>query len=157
MAMFPRLAVLYAEGDFKGYRRLMRRSILWSIVFLTPLGICSAIFPEEIILLFFGQGYVGAAIALPFLIWSGIISFVASFFSNTLMIAGSQRIWFIMEFMVLALLIIIEFLLIPTIGFMGAAVATLAGELCFLGLILSWVTTNSKLRALFFSGDQKEC
>jgi Na+-driven multidrug efflux pump len=59
--------------------------------------------------------------------------------------------------MVLALLIIIEFLLIPTIGFMGAAVATLAGELCFLGLILSWVTTNSKLRALFFSGDQKEC
>ncbi|NVN99739.1 MAG: flippase [Geobacteraceae bacterium] len=157
MAMFPKLAALHADGDFAGYRSMMQRSILCSLVSLVPVGIITCFFPEEIVRLVFGQEYTSAASALPFLIWSGILSFVASYFSSALMIAGRQRIWLMMEFLVLVLLLVVEVILIPGIGFMGAAIATFVGEAVFLLIIFSWVAKDNKLRGLFFSGDQKEC
>lgn len=157
LAMFPRLATLFAEGDAEGYRRLIRKSIVWSIILLTPVGIISMVFPAEIIEVVFGQDYSSAAVALPFLIWSGILSFIASFFSNTLMISGQQRCWLILEFLVLTLLIIIEVSLIPRSGFIAAAIATFIGEVVFLILVVLKVRSCSFLRQLFFSGNQEKC
>lgn len=157
LAMFPRLATLFAKGDAEGYRRLIRKSIVWSIILLTPVGIISTMSPAEIIRIVFGQDYSRAAVALPFLIWSGILSFIASFFSNTLMISGQQRSWLMLEFLVLTLLIILEVSLIPRSGFIAAAIATLSGEVVFLILVVLKVRSLSSLRYLFFSGDQEKC
>lgn len=150
LALYPRMAVLYAGGERAAYRRLMRQSILWSLILLTPVGILATLFPAEIIGLAFGPAYQAAAIALPLLIWSGILSFVATFFSNTLMITGHQRSWLILEGAVLAVLILIEVALIPRIGFIGAAIATCAGELTFLVLIAVRVRSVPELKGLFF-------
>lgn len=150
MAMFPRLASLYAEGSTLEYRRMMRTSILSSLIALIPIGIMTMFYSADIIRLFFGQQYVSAAIALPLLIWSGILSFIAGFFTYTLIIAGHQKGWLILEFLALVLLIIIEVALIPRIGFFGAAIATFAGEVIFLVLIVAGVYSNRKLRIIFF-------
>lgn len=150
MAMFPRLATFYAEGSNLEYRKLMRTSIVLSLTALVPVGLIATFFPADIIKLFFGQHYVSASIALPLLIWSGIISFINTFFSYTLIISGHQKGWLILEFLALVLLIIIEVTLIPRIGFFGAAIATLAGELIFLVLIVAGVYSNRKLRIIFF-------
>ena len=86
----------------------MRTSILLSFIALIPVGIMTIFFPAEIIRLFFGQHYVSASIALPFLIWSGILSFIAGFFTYTLVISGYQKSWLMLEVLVLVLLISIE-------------------------------------------------
>ena len=150
MAMFPRLASFYAEGNNVGYRKLMRTSIVLSLIALIPVGIIITFFPADIIRLFFGQHYVSASVALPLLIWSGILSFIAGFFTYTLIISGHQKGWLTLEFLVLVLLIIIEVGLIPRIGFCGAAIATFAGEAIFLVLIVAGVYSNRKLRVIFF-------
>ena len=150
MAMFPRLASFYAEGNNGEYRTLMRTSIALSLIALVPVGITTMLFPAEIIRLFFGQHYVAASIALPLLIWSGILSFIAGFFTYTLIISGHQKAWLSLEFLALVLLISIEAVLIPRIGFFGAAIATFAGELTFIALIVAGVYSNRKLRLIFF-------
>jgi O-antigen/teichoic acid export membrane protein len=150
MAMFPRLASLYAEGNNIAYRRLMRTSLVSSFIALVPVGIMTIFFPEDIVRFFFGQQYVSASVALPLLIWSGILSFIAGFFTYTLIISGHQKGWLILEFLALVLLIIIEVILIPRIGFFGAAIATFAGEVVFLVLIVAGVYSNRKLRIIFF-------
>jgi len=150
MAMFPRLATFHAEGNNIEYRRLMRTSIILSLIALIPVGIMTIFYSADVIRLFFGQQYVSAAIALPLLIWSGILSFIAGFFTYTLIIAGHQKSWLILEFLVLVILIIIEITLIPRIGFFGAAIATFAGEVIFLILIIAGVYSNRKLRVIFF-------
>jgi len=150
MAMFPRLATFYAEGSMLEYRELMRTTIALSLMALIPIGIMTIFYSADIIRLFFGQQYVGAAIALPLLIWSGILSLIAGFFTYTLIIAGHQKSWLLLEFLALVLLIIIEVALIPRIGFFGAAIATFAGEVIFLILIVGGVYSNRKLRIIFF-------
>jgi O-antigen/teichoic acid export membrane protein len=150
MAMFPRLAVLYAEGSNGEYRRLMRTSIVVSLIALIPVGVLVMFFPAEIIGLFFGRHYVSASIALPLLIWSGILSFIAGFFTYTLIISGHQKSWLTLEFLALAVLVVIEVALIPRIGFFGAAIATFSGEVVFLILIVTGVYANRKLRSIFF-------
>jgi len=150
MAMFPRMASLYAEGNNEAYRRLMRTSLVSSFIALVPVGIVTIFFPEDIIRFFFGQQYMSASVALPLLIWSGILSFIAGFFTYTLIISGHQKGWLILEFLALVLLIIIEVALIPRIGFFGAAIATFAGEVMFLVLIVAGVYSNQKLRIIFF-------
>jgi O-antigen/teichoic acid export membrane protein len=150
LAMFPRLASFYAEGNILEYRRMMRTSIVLSVIALIPIGIFTTIFPGDIIGLLFGRDYVGASIALPLLIWSGIVSFINTFFSNTLIISGHQKGWLMLEFIVLAVLLIIEVALVPRIGFYGAAVATFAGEVLFFFLIVAGVYSNRKLRIIFF-------
>ncbi len=150
MAMFPRLAAFYAEGNNAEYRRLMRTSIVLSLIALIPVGIMTIFYSADIIRLFFGQQYVSASVALPLLIWSGILSFIAGFFTYTLIISGHQKGWLLLEFLALVLLVIIEVALIPRIGFFGAAIATFAGEVAFLILIVAGVYSNRKLRIIFF-------
>lgn len=150
MAMFPRLAAFHAAGDTAAYRLLVRPSILVSLLALIPIGIAVTAFPSDILMFFFGPQYVGAATALPLLIWSGILSFIAGFFTYTMIIAGHQKSWLLLEFGALAVLIAIEVLLIPARGFYGAAVATLAGEVLFLLLAVFLAYSNKMLRAVFF-------
>jgi O-antigen/teichoic acid export membrane protein len=150
LAMFPRLASFYAAGNILEYRKLVRSCIALSVPALIPIGIVAALFPVDIIRLIFGQHYVGASVALPFLIWGGIVSFINTFFSNTLIVSGHQKGWLILEVTALVFLILIEVALIPRIGFYGAAIATFAGEVLFFGLILLSVYSNKKLRIIFF-------
>ena len=155
MAMFPRLATLHAEGNDAEYRRLMKKSIIVSIIALIPVGTFVIIFPAEIIRLFFGQQYVSASIALPFLIWSGILSFIAGFFTYTLIISGHQKGWLLLEFLALVLLVIIEVALIPRIGFFGAAIATFAGEVDFPHSYHCRCLFKSKTEGYFFLATTK--
>lgn len=150
MAMFPRLAFFYAEGKETEYRRVMRTSIVLSLIALVPMGIMTLFYSEDVIRLFFGQHYVSASSALPLLIWSGILSFIAGFFTYTLIISGHQKSWLILEFLALAVLVVIEVALIPRIGFFGAAIATFTGEVIFLILIVAVVYLDRRLRAIFF-------
>jgi O-antigen/teichoic acid export membrane protein len=149
MAMFPRLASLYAAGNTTEYRRLLRISIFLSLMALIPIGIMMTLFSKEIMGLIFGQHYVRASGAMPLLIWSGVVAFINGFFAYTLIIAGHQKMWLISVFCALASLVIIEITLIPRIGFYGAAIASFAGEVIDLVIVLIAVYSNDKLRSLF--------
>jgi O-antigen/teichoic acid export membrane protein len=151
MAMFPRLASLYAGGNTFEYRRVMRISTLSSLIFLIPIGFAATFFPGEIIILVFGPQYDAAATALQFLIWSGITAFICSFFAYTLIISGRQRLWLISVFCALALLLIIDVTLIPRIGFLGAAIGSFAGEVIALIIMMIGIYSNRELRNLFYS------
>ncbi len=149
LALYPRLAVLHAEQNFPEYRRTVRSFLVLSLFCLIPIGILATIFPRHIIGLFFGWNYEAASTALPLLIWGGIISFINTFFSNTLIISGHQKTWLILEFTALAALVMIEVVLIPRLGFYGAAVATFAGEALFFFLVAALFYTHRRLRIIF--------
>ncbi len=151
MAMFPRLASLYAVGNTFEYKRVMRISILSSLIFLIPIGFAAAFFPGEIITLVFGRQYAAAATALQFLIWSGITAFICSFFAYTLIISGRQRFWLVSVFCALVVLIAVEVTLIPKIGFLGAAIGSFAGEVIALIIMMIGIYSNRELRNLFYS------
>ena len=150
MAMFPRLAAWYAEGNMPEYRNLVRRSITLSLMVLVPVGLLIMAYPAEIIGAVFGQRYISASPALPLLIWSGIISFIAGYFTYTLIIAGRQKLLLALEAVPLVVLVVIEVVLIPRVGFYGAAVATLTGEALYLVIIGAYVYSNRKLRVTLF-------
>jgi O-antigen/teichoic acid export membrane protein len=154
-AMFPRLAHLYAENNSAGYRKVMRMAILSSLMFLIPIAIATHLFPADIIRLVFGRQYVGAADALPILIWSGMFAYINGFFAYTLIISGQQRLWLISVSCALATLVVMEITLIPRIGYIGAAIASFAGELIDLLIVIAAVSSSSKLRGLFILPENK--
>lgn len=131
LAVFPVLArYAHAGGDalLRAYTLSLRALLLLGM----PLTVGLCLLSERIILLFFGQDYAPAGLALLILIWFLPFSFVNSLTQYVLIAVNQQR------FLTLAFVIGATFniaanlVLIPIYSFQGAAVATVLSEIVLL-------------------------
>jgi O-antigen/teichoic acid export membrane protein len=127
-AVFPLACKHYQESvpalaDFISYAsKLLLLVTVPSVVLLSVMS-------EEIIALIFGQGYADSAMPFRLLVWAAGIAIICRLYHNTLVACDCQYTFMKIILASAVFNIICNFLLIPSYGMIGAAVATLLTEL----------------------------
>ena len=96
----------------------------WLILVTLPLFLVLALFPEAILYLFFGQGYLPAAMALRILSIGFIISNFLGPNGGTLIALGHTRFIMWTTLATGTMNIVLNAILIPPLGMIGAAIAS---------------------------------
>lgn len=122
---FPLVTRLYSQGDKTTIKEMTKQVSKWIFILNLPLLLLLIIFPEEILNIFFGEQYLSASSSLIFL---SIGVFFLSFFDMSyrlIAMKGMSKILFI-DIVVMSITnIILNILLVPKLGILGAAIATM--------------------------------
>lgn len=128
LALFPLLSQ-YAQGAGDSLARTFGLALKLMLMVSLPICVGTTILAPEIILLFAGPDYLPhSAIALQILIWFLPFSF-ANGVTQYLLIAINQQRFITLSFLVATCFnLVANLLLIPTLGYVGAAVTTVLSE-----------------------------
>ena len=97
---------------------------------------------DKIIFLAYGLKYQSSAIALQILIWSTAIMFITTLISTTCVSSGNQQIVSKRALLAALLNVILNLILIPWIGYIGAAIATVLSTFGAMMFSLFWIRKN---------------
>lgn len=117
-----------------------------------PIGMGTLIIADKIILLVYGNQFLGSVIALQILIWSTVLIFLRSPLERLL--ESSNKQLSVTKIFVLGAIFntILNIILIPQFSYVGAAIITILTDIIVLGLLIFTVKRNS---GIFFSKGTK--
>ena len=121
----------YERGDLAGLERIYRISTKWVVSATLPAVLVLALFSESIITTLFKQAYVPATPALSALAVGMFFRVAAGPTGTTLKAVNRPRVELIAALVGLVSNVLCNFVLIPTYGIFGAAVATGVGFTTF--------------------------
>ena len=125
----PISSQLYSMNLFKEMRRCYIIATKWTFSATFPIFLIIFIFSEDILRIFFGYSYVPAGEALRILALGSLIHVFLGPNTTTLISAGRTKMNMIDNIIGAATNISFNFLLIPSIGILGASIAFLASSL----------------------------
>jgi len=153
MAIFPILSRLF-HTPMNSFRMVYERAFKYLFYTGLPIAVGVTLLAKRIILLIYGQEYINAAGALQILIWALAFIFVNGLLGNTL-VASNQQKWATCIIGGAAVLnIVLNVLLIPSLSYIGAAIATVASEM-FVFLFCSLTLSKSVASSPLFKVYQK--
>ncbi|MDX1402824.1 MAG: polysaccharide biosynthesis C-terminal domain-containing protein, partial [Kiloniellales bacterium] len=120
----PVFAEVHAEDDRQGLRHLYQTTTRWTFVLNLPTFLVLVLFPEAILAIF-GQSFVGGASALVLLAWAQLANAGTGTCGSIIDMTGHTKIKLVNSVIWVILSIGTNFLLIPSWGIIGAAVAAL--------------------------------
>jgi O-antigen/teichoic acid export membrane protein len=120
----PAAARLFARGDQGGINNLYWRTAIWVAVFSFPIFLLTFSLAEPITVLLFEERYRDSAIYLAILSFGMYFNAALGFNGLTLKVIGRIRYVVILNIVAGIVNILLNVLLIPTYGALGAAVAT---------------------------------
>ena len=124
----PKLTPLYYGGDFEGMRRTIRGNNLF-VIFLTLVPVCSIAIFAESIMATFGAKYVAAAPILRVMVIGQAFSVACGPVVLTATLTGLQKYTATVVLSVCLINWLLCLILIPKYGAMGAAYASVVGNL----------------------------
>jgi O-antigen/teichoic acid export membrane protein len=98
-----------------------------------PMGAAVTILADNIIILIFGYGYQRSIIALQILIWTTVFTFVGAAFIRLLEATNRQLIVTKISAVCVVVNIVLNLILIPTLSYVGASIATVVTEAILVG------------------------
>jgi O-antigen/teichoic acid export membrane protein len=129
IAVFPVISRLFAQSDWRQLSAIRRLTTKLMISAILPIA-CVLIFKaEEIIRLLFGDTYANAADSLRILSITMIVIWICVGYSRFLTATGQNNKYLIAVSIAAMVNLVLNIILIPRFGAIGAAVATLAAEL----------------------------
>lgn len=123
LSCFPLLSKYFMDTTDK-FEKLYKLSFKYLSTVLLPICVGITIFAEPIIRLLYGNEFLGAALVLRILVWSEISAFLGVVHNSILISTGLQRLDFILTSLSAIMNIILNIILIPVYGIVGAAIAT---------------------------------
>jgi O-antigen/teichoic acid export membrane protein len=133
--LFPVLSRTFAQSE-SDFRTAVRKSLWMTTICALPLGVGATFLAEPIIGLVFGPDYAPGAPALRLLGWSAALTVLRGTFRQGLLAAGHQTLDLGCSAFSVALNVVLNIVLIPRYGIVGAAGATLVSEAAWLGLAI---------------------
>ena len=138
IALFPLLS-RYAQDDRRQLARLSETGLKVLLILAFPIAVGTTLLAEPIIVVLAGPGYLPeSARALQVLIWYLPISFVNGLLQYVLIAVDRQRTLSVAFAVGVVFNVAANLLLIPTYGYLAAAVVTVASEVVLLAPFL-WV------------------
>ena len=151
IVMFPFLSKFFISSKHF-LEKYSTKSIKYSVILLIPLGFGTMVLSDKIILIVYGDTYLPSIAILKILIWSGIFYFINGIYYTILGAINKQKVTtFIMACGAVAN-IVLNILLIPKFGYIGAAfVAVITQILClFINFyFISHYLENIKIKKTF--------
>ncbi len=148
-ALFPKYSELQGRDGMRGLEKGVRTASRYVCYVVVPLAIGLAATARPAISLFAGRAYEIGAIPLALLSLFGAFTFVGVALSDIFSITERTKISALLTLIVLSISVFLGFLLLPSVGIVGAAV--LRGVAMVLGLVLILgVLTRIKLFTVSF-------
>jgi len=132
----PIVSGLYGKNQMENLGRSYTISTKWCFIGTLPIFFVVFLFPEVMLNLFFGSRYIGAAIVLQILAFGFFLNPISGPNYHTLIAIGKTKT--IMKIFLISGItnIILNVILIPRLGIVGAAIAT-SSSVAFANLMLS--------------------
>src|SRR5690606_333160 len=134
-AFFPTLSG--AWGDLEATRARMRVFASAMIPIGIPLGVAAALLARPLLVLFAGEAFAPGAPAFAILMANASLVYLNVLFGQPLLAWDRQRTYMLAVGSGAAANVVLNFLLIPSHGMVGAAAATIAAE----GAVFAWMAT----------------
>jgi O-antigen/teichoic acid export membrane protein len=147
----PFVSHLYSSGNLQQIRNLYEHVV--SLVFLVslPISLSFVIYASLILDVVYGNAYVEATMVLRILAVGFFVHSLMGPNGNTLIMIGQSRQYLIDTLIVASVNLLLYLVLIPTLGILGAAIATLLGLLLLNGVFavqLHRLTRINPIRAI---------
>lgn len=138
-ALFPSFSRLGSPEYQSELKVIFENTLKYFFMAGLPMAVLITVLADGIISLVYGEGYKPAAKALQILIWAIPMIYVNGVFLYALIAVGKQRVCAIGQGLCAVGNILLNFLLIPFFGYLGAATATVLSEIITLAVFYSFV------------------
>ena len=141
IALFPLLSRLAKSSRSSleyAYEKVFKVLLNLSL----PITILIIIWAKEIIIAVFGKEYLDASLALQILVGTLSSLFLTSLMNFTLISIGKQTLTIVSIVICFCVNLLLDLLLVPKYGYLGASVGTLAAYLCFFCTALYFTSKN---------------
>ncbi len=129
VSLFPVLSKLSGENQKEQFRRILEKSITASMFVALPTAIVGFPLSADIVRLLFGQEYLPATGAFQILLLTLLIIFPSVIISNSLLAYNHQKKFILFSLIGATSNVALNFLLIPVLGIVGCAIATLVTQI----------------------------
>jgi Membrane protein involved in the export of O-antigen and teichoic acid len=145
-SVFPAIVNAKKISEDLYYKRLQQlfSLLIWMAIFI---AITISIFSKQIIYFLYGEKFTEASIVLAISVWASLFVFVGVGSSKFLLAENLQNLAFYRTFYGMIINIILNFILIPSYGIQGAAIATLINQAAVAYLFDMF---NKETRKIFF-------
>ncbi len=126
---FPIMSQLYGKGKKDEMKQLYRTNVRWVLMFTTPAFLLMALFPGEILHITFGKRYMPAASTLRILSAGMFAGTLVGPVGLILKSTDNQRYTMYNSVFTTFSNVVINLVLIPVLGIVGAAYASIASNL----------------------------
>lgn len=139
--VFPSLSRAY-DSDRRRFQRLLADSTELAAAVAVPVGICGSLLADPLIGLVFGDAYQPAVPALMVLSWSAALVVLRGTLKAALKAADQVGREVKCAAAAIGLNVVLNLVLIPVYGIVGAATATLVSEALWFALLVRSVRTH---------------
>jgi len=131
--LFPALSRRH-QTDREAFDGILSRSLRLTAIFALPLGVGGTFFAGPIILLLFGPDYSNAIPAMRLLSWAATLVILRGNFRQALNAADHHELDLRCAAIAVGFNVVLNLLLIPNFGILGAAIATIFSEIVWFGI-----------------------
>lgn len=146
----PIMSQLHGKGDFREMSHLYKLVSRWLIIFSIPISLLFILYPSKVMLLF-GPNYMDSASVLVLLTLGTFVRTALGAAGPILSMSGYTRLVFCNSLGAFILNLVLNIILIPKLGIMGAAWATFVSMVA-IGLT-QIIEVQFLLKLSFFSGN----
>ncbi len=130
-AVFPAMSRSYST-DRTEFRELMAQSVRLCTVLAVPMVAGATFLAVPVITLLYGPAYANSARPFQILVWSAALAIIRCNYSNALRGTGFQKLDLRCAITAAAANVVLNLLLIPHFGMIGAAAATVVADVIWL-------------------------
>lgn len=112
------------ENDKPLFNKIYDRSFKYWLIFIIPLCVLAFFYAKEIIFLFYGNAFISAVPCFQALIWSEIFIYTGTIHFNIILAIRKQYLDFYLTGLSALTNILLNFMLIPKFGIIGAAITS---------------------------------
>lgn len=145
---FP-LVSKYYKDSFDSFRFAYSRTFKYLFATGLLIAVLVTFASAKIISLIYKPEFQGSTIALQILIWTTAIMFITTLISTTCVSSGNQQIVSKRAIIAALLNVILNLILIPWIGYVGAGIATVLSTFVAMMFGLLWINKNLLHENLF--------
>jgi len=130
VSLFPIMSASFKTSEerlIKSYKLAIR----YLLIIMLPIAVGTTIIADKIIFLIYRAEFVGSATALQILIWALVFTSASSVLTNLLVSIGKQKLYTASMAICAVVNVALNFILIPTLSYNGAAIATVATNIVF--------------------------
>jgi len=156
MVLGPLISSIYKSGDLARLQRIVTLSSRLVIIYSLTVAVVLMVFNEDVLLLLFGEEYVSGGVALSVLCFGQLINAAMGSVGLILIMTGYERDALKGVVITTLLNIVLNLVLIPNWGLVGAASATTLSLISWNVLLVIWVHKKIGINATVFCRFKKE-
>jgi len=141
-AIFPIMSRFFVNSS-EYLKKTYEKSFKFLFGLGLPISVGGAILAKRIILLLYGQDYVHSIVAFKILIWAIVFFYLNTFFGYFFASLDKQVISTKFLAISAGVNIVLNLILIPSMSYVGASIATVISEIVFFGLAVAYLSRTA--------------